>query len=663
MDDLITLDGRTFFHTDGNGDVEASESKGYFYRDVRHLSRWVVRLNEGELQCLDSTAVDYYSARIVLAPPGEQPRLTLTRERFVTEGVHEDLIVTNHSEHPQQVKIELKFDADFADITEARRTQAGHGIEPTRHESTGNTSIVKFRENGFERATRVRFGSRAVQVEDGHAVVLLKLPPRGQWRCCIDVEPVVNGSVVRALRRCGSFRSPEPQMPQTLQEWVDTAPSVESDWDDLDGVYRQSLLDLAALRIRPDDNVPAAMPAGGMPWYMALFGRDPLWTSYMALPFHASLAAATLKTLAQHQATDYDDFRDAEPGKIVHELRQGKNAALGKDPNPYYGTHDATPLFLIVLDEYERWTGDADLVRELEPNARAALDWIEGPGDLDGDGYLEFRSRSPKGLDNHCWKDSDDGILHMDGTQPAKPLAVCEVQAYAYDARRRAARLAREIWNDEELARKLERDARALKEQFNRDFWDARTRRYALALDAAKKKVDPPASNMGHLLFTGIVDEDRARTVVRRLMRDDLFSGWGIRTVSTEATSYSPLRYHQGTVWPHDTAICAEGMRRYGFRAEASRLALALLEAAVTFRHRLPECFAGFPRDGTNVTIQYPGALRPQAWAAAAPFSCLRTFLGLDVVNGKLRVRRELPGKPTRLELKRVEVRGTRVDV
>jgi glycogen debranching enzyme len=400
-----------------------------------------------------------------------------------------------------------------------------------------------------------------------------------------------------------------------------------------------------------------------MPWYMALFGRDPLWTSYMALPFQPSLAEATLETLAEFQADTYDDFSDAEPGKILHECRRGKNAALGIDPSPYYGTHDATPLFLILLDEYERWTADGELVNRLEANARAALEWIEGPADLDGDGYLEYRSRSPKGLNNHCWKDSDDAILHADGTQPEKPLAVAELQAYAYDARVRTARLARDFWGDPSLARRLQREARALQERFNRDFWDARRRAYVLALDGEKKKVSPAASNMGHLLFSGIVDDKRAESVVRRLLRPDLFSGWGIRTVSTETAAYSPLRYHQGTVWPHDTAICAEGVRRYGFRDEASRVALALMEAAVAFEHRLPECFAGFARDETNVTVQYPSALRPQAWSAAAPLSCLRTFLGLDVVRGRLRVRPYLPERLGRLRLRGVHVRGKEVDV
>ena len=661
-EDLITLDGRTFFFTDADGDVEAREAKGYFFDDVRHISRWALRLNEDELQCLQSSAVDYYSARIVLASTGEQPRITVTRDRFVTEGVHEDLEVVNHSQERQQFKLELTFDADFADITEARRGSNAHDGRRW-HETDDRTSTLWFEVDGFRRGTRVVIG-RQCRLEANRATFDLDLRPHERWSCCIDIEPIVNGKRRPALRRCASFHVPEPEMPISLDEWMESAPELDSGWDELDVTYRQSMLDLAALRIRPDEDVHAAMPAGGMPWYMALFGRDSLVTAYFALPFQASLACATLQTLAHHQATDYDDFRDAEPGKILHEHRRGKLAALGIEPqSPYYGTHDATLLFLILLDEYERWTGDAEVVRELEPNARAALEWLEGPADLDGDGYLEYRSRSPKGLNNHAWKDSDDGILHVDGSQPEKPLAVCELQGYAYDARLRTARLAREVWHDEPLARRLERDARALKQRFNDDFWDGRRRLYALALDGRKEKVVPPASNMGHLLWSGIVDEDRAESVVRHLLRDDLFSGWGIRTLSTRSDAYSPLRYHLGTVWPHDTAICAEGMRRYGFRDEASRVAVALLEAAAAFEHRLPECFAGFERDETGLTVEYPGALRPQAWSAAAVLSCLRTFLGLDVVRGELRSRPAVPERLSPLALRRLRVRGEDVDV
>jgi glycogen debranching enzyme len=290
-----------------------------------------------------------------------------------------------------------------------------------------------------------------------------------------------------------------------------------------------------------------------------------------------------------------------------------------------------------VLDEYERWTGDADFVRRLEPNARAALRWLDEHGDLDGDGYLEYESRSAKGLKNHCWKDSDDSIQYADGRAATGPIATCEIQGYAYDARLRVARLVREFWQDEDLALEQERKASRLRERFNRDFWSDELGTYVLALDGSKRQVDAVTSNPGHLLWSGIVPKSRARAVADRLLGEDMFSGWGIRTLSGEMRGYNPLEYHCGTVWPHDSAICAEGMRRYGLRAQAGRVCEALLEAAIAFEHRLPELFGGFERDETDIPVPYPDALAPQAWAAAAPLLALRTMLGLDVADGKLR--------------------------
>jgi glycogen debranching enzyme len=455
-------------------------------------------------------------------------------------------------------------------------------------------------------------------------------------------------------------------MPLGLHEWLDGAPKLETSNDSLQHIYRQSLLDLAALRIRPDNvELETAMLGGGIPWYMAVFGRDSIIAAYQALPFRADLAAATLKALADLQATEWDNFRDAEPGKILHELRRGVLAALGRVPHsPYYGTHDATLLWLILLDEYERWTGDKRLVRELEANARAAIEWMEGPADLDGDGFLEYRKRSEGGnaLDNHCWKDSADGIVFPDGRRAEPPIATCEIQGYAFDARRRCARLAREVWRDNALADRLERAAVALQRRFNRDFWSARRRCYVLALDGNKQQVDSVTSNIGHLLWSGIVDERRARAVVRRLLARDLFSGWGVRTLSAEHPAHNPLAYHRGTVWPHDTAIVAEGLRRYGFRDEAAKVCAALFDAAVAFDNELPELFGGFARDETRTVVEYPDALRPQAWASGAPLLMLRTLLGLDVEDGRLRSRPHVPDSIGRVRLRGLRVRGRKFD-
>jgi glycogen debranching enzyme len=480
------------------------------------------------------------------------------------------------------------------------------------------------------------------------------LPPRGSWKTCIDVAPVVDGRKRAPLLGCDSFGKEEPNMTLGLEEWLDQAPELDTDDEQLARTYRRSLIDLAALRIRPNESIEWALPAGGLPWFMTVFGRDALIASYQALPFQPNLARATLECLAELQATEFDHFADSEPGKVVHELRRGIYAGTERIPRLYYGTHDATILFLILLDEYERWTGDRAFVRELEEPARAALAWMEGPADQDGDGWLEYqkRSSSPTALDNQGWKDSDDSMRFADGRLAEPPIACCEVQGYAYDARRRTARLSRVAWNDGELARRLERDAADLKERFNRTFWDTRRRQYVLALDREKKQVDASASNMGHLLWSGIVAEGRAAQVVRRLMRKDLFSGWGIRSLSSEMKGFDPLGYHTGCVWPHDTAIVAEGMRRYGFRDEASQLARCLLDAAAAFENRLPEVFSGFERDQTGVPVPYPDALVPQAWAAGAPLLTLRTLLGLEANGGRRRSSPHVPEELGRLRFR-----------
>jgi glycogen debranching enzyme len=657
QESVIIVDGATFLYSDRNGDVEASRPEGFFHEDVRHLSRWCLTLDGNPLQALTCRAVDYFSARIVAAPEGEtEPTVSVTRDRFVSEGFHEDLVVTNHGAEERRVRLELAFGCDFADVLEAQ--QQGTVERGRYHADAGARVVTLWQErDGHRRGTVIRFRRQGRLRRDG-VTFDLRLRPRESWKTCIDVIPVVDGRRHSPMLTCGSFGAHAPKMPLSLDEWLESSPTLEAEWDPLRHIYHQSLVDLAALRIRPrDEHLRWAMPAGGLPWFMTVFGRDSIIAAYESLPFQAELTQATLNALADNQATAWDDFADAQPGKILHELRRGTLAALGEIPRVYYGTHDATSLFLILLDEYERWTGDRALVRELEPTARAALAWIEGPADLDGDGYLEYikRSDAPSALDNHCWKDSDDSIRFADGRRAEPPIATCEVQGYAYDARLRLARLAREVYRDDELAERLERDAAELKRRLNQDFWIPRRGFYALALDRDKQQVDALTSNAGHLLWSGIVDERRAARVARRLLRPDLFSGWGIRCLSEESTAYNPLEYHNGTVWPHDTAIVAEGLRRYGFREEAGRLCEALLRAAEAFGDQLPEVFAGFPRDETNATVEYPNALKPQAWAAGAPLLALRTLLGLDVVNGRVRSSPHIPESLGKIRLRGLE--------
>ena len=424
------------------------------------------------------------------------------------------------------------------------------------------------------------------------------------------------------------------------------------------------MVDLASLRFNPGILEEASLPAAGLPWFMALFGRDSLITSYQALPFAPELAATTLRMLAARQGREVDHYREEEPGKILHELRFGELTAFGERPHgPYYGTADATPLFLVLLDEYERWTGDTALVGELERSARAAFDWIDRFGDSDEDGYIEYERKTEAGLENQCWKDSWNSIVYPDGRLAPTPRATCEIQGYVYDAKRRCSRLAREIWGDPALADRLMREAALLKSRFNRDFWVADRECFALALDGAKRQVDTLTSNMGHLLWSGIVDEDKAAPVVRHLTGPDLFSGWGVRTMAQSEAAYNPIGYHIGTVWPHDCSILAAGLARYGQREAASRVALAILQASYFFQNRLPEVFAGYGRDHTVFPVEYPTACSPQAWASGTPLLAFRVLLGLEPLGDTLTSAPALPQWITSLRIDNIPGRWGRVSV
>jgi glycogen debranching enzyme len=659
-EELIVLDGSTFFVSEPSGDVDARAASprihGLFHSDVRHLARWSLLLDDQPIQVLTTRNADYYSARVVGMPSGHGSAVTVRRERIVADGVHEDIWVQNHSDAPADLVLRLCFAADFADLLQVKYRRPKRGA--TSVQVADQRAELWYDSDGYRRGTLIEFDEPGALGSDAMCWHL-RLAPRTEWQTCIDVRIVTEHGPVAMRTGHGGIGKLHPNMPRSLAEWIDDAPTLRCDSDALRHTYRQSLVNLAALRFHPSQDVSESLPAAGLPWFMALFGRDSLLTAYQALPFQPSLAQSALRVLARLQATGYDDFRDAEPGKIPHELRSGELTSRGEMPHtPYYGSHDATPLFLILLDEYERWTTDTDLVRQLEAAARAALAWIEGPGDPDGDGYLEYRTRSVEGLRSHCWKDSWNSVLFADGRLAEPPIATCEIQGYAYDARRRTARLAREVWGDGDLAARLDRDAAALRDRFHRDFWLADRGHYAFALDATKTPVDALTSNTGHLLWSGILDDEQAARVVDRLMRDDMWSGWGIRTMSTGDSGYSPIEYHNGTVWPHDTALTAEGMRRYGYRDQAGTLVAALLDAAVHFDHLLPEAFAGYPRAQTRAPVEYPTACRPHAWAAAAPLLGLRTLLGLDAGAHGPTARPHLPSELGRIELDRIPVRG-----
>jgi glycogen debranching enzyme len=654
------LDGSTFVVSDRRGDIDAApdQPQGLFFRDTRCLSRWRLSVAGEDLADLSTDDFDYFAAQFFLYRPTgtirEDPTLSVLRRRYVGDGFHEDLQVLNHSATRLRVRLSVEASADFADVFEVRDALEKKG--ELYRQVRPDQLVLGYRRDDFVRETVIT-SSAACEFRDAGVVFDLDVEPHGEWQTCLDVVPRVD--TVQRVKYQHGHVTPVPNMQVSLDEWIAAAPELESSWDKLGHIYWRSVVDLAALRFYPEvTGLPggASVPAAGLPWFMALFGRDSIITSYQTIAFVPELATTTLRVLAALQCQEIDEFRDGEPGKILHELRVGELTHFGERPHsPYYGTADATPLYLVLLDEVERWTGDVDLVRELEPNARAALSWIDDHGDRDGDGYVEYQRRNTEtGLENMCWKDSWNSILFSDGTNSKLPRATCEIQGYVYDAKRRCARLAREVWNDPELGDRLERDAVDLKARFNHDFWIADRSCFALALDGDKRQVDSRTSNIGHLLWSGIVDDDKADAVAHHLMSEQMFSGWGVRTMAEGEGGYNPIEYHNGTVWPHDNAFIAAGLRRYGHAADAARIAYAILEAATYFDWRLPEVFAGYSRSQTKFPVEYPTASSPQSWSTGTPLLLLRVLLGLEPDGGQLASEPILPEQLTELTLRRV---------
>lgn len=641
--EVRVLDGSSFYISNAQGDAEGNRHEGFFFRDTRFLSTATLRINGEKPSLVSTQTVDYFSALFFLTMPFgtvyEAHPLTIVRSRFVGDGVHEDVLVVNYADVPADVTVTLTFDSDFADLFQVKAALPPMGETTTYVDAATNRLRFDYQIESIHRRTIVSF-SETAQLDGRTATFQVQVPPKGEWQTCIWITPVWDLTPSRPKYACNAFGKASPETTLSLPEWERMLPTLDSGDVDLMRTFRQSIVDLAALRFYPGERDHAVL-AAGLPWFMALFGRDNLITAYQCCYALPSLATCALRVLARMQGRQWDDFRDEEPGKILHERRFGEMTLLGQVPfSPYYGSVDATPLFLILLHEVFRWTGDSAIVLELEEAARHAITWLDRYGDLDGDGFIEYCKRSPKGLDNQGWKDSSACILFRDGQPAEPPIALAEVQGYAYDARLRAADLAETVWQDPALAARLRQQAATLKTHFNRAFWvDDQGGYFALALDQAKRQVDSRTSNMGHLLWSGIVEADKVAQVVRHLMGDDLMSGWGIRTMAHGDAGYNPLGYHTGTIWPHDNSLIAAGLARYGFRDEAARIIAAQLAAARHFGYRLPEAFAGYQRSRFGFPVDYPTASSPQAWATGAPFLFVRTLLQLEPDSDRHEVR------------------------
>ncbi|MBY8873035.1 amylo-alpha-1,6-glucosidase [Micromonospora sp. PLK6-60] len=662
------LDGNTFLVCDRRGNIEPSYDfpTGLFSFDTRFLSTWVLTLNGQLLHALSIDDAESYRTRFFMVP-GEpthylDAKVSVIRTRSIGGSLDEELRVLNHEGREVEFTVRLDIGSDFADLFEIKHGRQKKGrVTPAAGE---NELRLVYRRDRFHRESVIT-SSMPCQVDEAGMTFSIRIGPHSEWVTNLHVATVIygaRGEDARATLPLGGHRSVDAIRTEE-EDLIRRAPTLGCDCQPLAGAYQRSLKDLAALRYE-SITLGVRLLAAGLPWFMTLFGRDSLLTSLQALPFLPDLVPPTILMLAGLQGSRLDDFRDEEPGKILHELRYGETAGFEEQPHsPYYGSADSTPLFVILLDEYERWTGDARLVRQLEAPARAALAWLDTYGDLLGTGYVWYQTRNPEtGLQNQCWKDSWDSISYADGRLPGFPRATCETQGYAYDAKLRGARLARTFWNDPAYADRLEREAAELKERFNRDFWLPDREYYALALDPDGRPVDALASNMGHLLWSGIVDESRARPVVEHLLGPRLFSGWGVRTLASDEGRYNPIGYHVGTVWPFDNSIIAWGLWRYGFREEAGRICEAMLSASQFFHGRLPEAFAGYDRDLTDYPVQYPTACSPQAWSAGTPLLLLRVMLGLEPEGEHLIIDPAVPPGMGRVELLDIRGRWGQVD-
>ncbi|MDG4806450.1 glycogen debranching N-terminal domain-containing protein [Micromonospora sp. WMMD1120] len=669
MKQLVSiLDGNTFVVSDRRGDIEPSYDfpTGLFSFDTRFLSKWLLTLDGNRLHALSVDDEESYRTTFFLAP-GEpthylDAKASVIRSRAIVGSFQEELTVLNHTGSEVEFTVRMEMSADFADLFEIKRPRQKRG--QTTISVSANELRLTYRREAFHRETIISSTAEA-QVDEAGMTFRIRIPRNSQWSTRLHVSSVVygaRGEDIRVTLPYGGSRSADAIRAEQ-QQLIDRAPKLDCDCQPLAGAYRRSLNDLAALRYE-SITLGVRLIAAGLPWFMTLFGRDSIITSLQVLPFLPELVPPTILMLAGLQGHRVDDFRDEEPGKILHELRYGETAGFEEQPHsPYYGSADSTPLFIILVDEYERWTGDAALVRRLEPQIRAALEWIDTYGDLLGTGYLWYQTRNPdSGLQNQCWKDSWDAISYADGRFPGFPRATCELQGYAYDAKIRAARLARTCWNDPGYADRLERQAADLKRRFNNDFWIADRGYHALALDADGRQVDALTSNIGHLLWSGIVDESRAGSVVEHLLGPRLFSGWGVRTLAVDDGRYNPIGYHVGTVWPFDNSLIAWGLWRYGFRVEAGMLCDAMLAASRYFGGRLPEAFAGYARDLTDYPVEYPTACSPQAWSTGTPLLLLRVVLGLEPQGEHLIIDPAVPPGMGRIELLDIPGRWGTVD-
>ena len=675
---LVTLlEGTTFCICDPSGDMRPGGAQGLFVRDTRLISRFELTINGHVPEPLSPQSHEPFACTFLSRMPPTagmaDSTMLVTRRRVLNDGMHEEISLRNMSSEPLGVSLRIGVTGDFADVFEVKEGRV-------RDDATGTEGLTIDVDNDVIRLNRevaahlrgatitgARHSDANLEVSASQLTWHAVVPARGTWSTSVQITPSLDGRDLTEFKsaqaQASGIRSTGPE--QRLADWRRQSPLVKVSDPRLAAVFAASTEDLGSLRIFDPEHADRAVIAAGAPWFMTIFGRDSLVTSWMVLPLDPSLALGTLRTLASLQGSRVDPQTEEQPGKILHEMRFGMQASLWLGGGSvYYGSADATPLFVMLLGELRRWGLERRVIDELLPHADRALDWITTHGDCDGDGFVEYARSTDLGLANQGWKDSFDGVTFESGEIAKPPIALAEVQGYVYAAFLAKSHFCAER-EDSDGASIWAQRAEELKERFNRDFWLSDKGYFALGLDGDKRQIDSLASNQGHCLWTGIVDAGKAAAVARNLTGPEMFSGFGIRTLATSNTAYNPMSYHNGSVWPHDNAICAAGLMRYGFVREAQQVAMGILEAAELFGGRLPELFCGFDRDEFAEPVPYPTSCSPQAWASAAPFHLLRTLLRFDpsVPTGMLWCDPAVPERFLPLHIESLHVAGARVSV
>jgi glycogen debranching enzyme len=679
---LLTINhGSTFMVTDLNGTINQDNFLGIFTDDTRFLSYYVCHADGVPWIRLRSTTTTYYASQIYLINPelttenGVIPKgsLALTVSRTVDGGIHEDLDLTNYSLGPVKFNLEIALRSDFADITEVMSNKfVRRGSVQTKWDEASKELHTTYKNKDFSRSLiyQLRNCTSQPNYANGRISFEVVLDRGESWHTCGKFILVLNDIVREPLHICYDTAvdtEVNSELERLYRHWLETTTELTTANEEVYRVYKQSTADLAALRLYDSDlESDIWLPAAGVPKFVTIFGRDSLIASLQSTIVQPSFARGALKKLAQLQATTLDDWRDAQPGKILHEIRRGELAHFNKVPHtPYYGTADATTLYLITLHETWKWLGDDSLLRQYHETALCCLEWIDKYGDLDGDGFQEYKTRSEHGIENQGWKDSGEAIVYADGSQVKAPKALCELQGYVFDAWMRMAEVFEALGENSSVTQ-LRSKAAKLQVSFESAFWCEDIGFYALALDPEKNKVQTIASNPGHCLWSGIINPKRATHVVEKLFQPEMFSGWGIRTLSANNPAYNPFSYHLGSIWPHDNSIIALGLKRYGFVKEAARLARSIFGAASYFaNYRLPEVYCGIEEKVGAFPVPYIEANVPQAWAAGSVFQLLQAILGItaDAPNKRLYVNPCLPHWLPDITLRRLGIGNARVDL